>query len=103
MIHICGVRNMYLISYDMSTDKLRNKVAKELENYGKRVQYSVFECDISPKQLKILYGKLTKIMSLEKEGNIRIYTLCARCQEKLRIIGDQPEVQDFSDVDVIIV
>ena len=34
---------MYLISYDITKDKVRRKVDKELENYGRRVQFSVFE------------------------------------------------------------
>ena len=33
---------MYVITYDISADKLRNKVAKLLEGYGRRVQYSCF-------------------------------------------------------------
>ena len=46
---------MYVISYDIVSDKLRNKVAKILLDYGKRVQYSVFECYISQKQFEELY------------------------------------------------
>ena len=34
---------MYVVSYDIGSDKLRNKVAKVLLGYGNRVQYSVFE------------------------------------------------------------
>lgn len=78
---------MYLISYDMSNDRLRNKVAKELSNYGKRVQYSVFECPISQKQLDKLYQELAKLMAGEEEGSIRIYSICANCMDKLSIIG----------------
>ncbi len=33
--------HLYLVSYDFSSDKVRNKVAKLLEAYGRRVQYSV--------------------------------------------------------------
>lgn len=43
---------MYVISYDISNDKIRTKIAKELENYGRRVQFSVFECRISLSQFK---------------------------------------------------
>ncbi len=78
---------MYLISYDLSNDRLRQKVAKEMENYGKRVQYSVFECRISEKQLRTLYQKLAVIMQEEKEGSVRIYTICGNCEAKIQIIG----------------
>ncbi|MGN0291927.1 MAG: CRISPR-associated endonuclease Cas2 [Lachnospiraceae bacterium] len=78
---------MYIISYDISNDKIRGKIAKELLNYGRRVQYSVFECYISEKQYKYLYEKLVILMQNVKEGNIRIYNLCAKCERKMESIG----------------
>lgn len=41
---------LYLISYDIAVDKRRTKIAKLLEGFGQRVQYSVFECDLTTKQ-----------------------------------------------------
>lgn len=81
---------MYLISYDLSNDRLRQKLAKELENYGQRVQYSVFECRISEKQLRTLYMKMATIMQEEKEGSVRVYSVCGNCEAKLQIIGIDP-------------
>ncbi len=78
---------MYVISYDLSNDKVRGKVAKELENYGRRIQYSVFECRISKKQMQQLYTKLLLIMQKEQDGNIRIYQICLRCEEQIQTIG----------------
>lgn len=34
---------MYLVLYDIESDKLRTKFAKYLEKHGVRLQYSVFE------------------------------------------------------------
>ena len=78
---------MYVVSYDISNDKVRAKIAKELENFGRRVQYSVFECRISEKQFEQLYGKLTVLMQEEKEGNVRIYKLCGKCERDVITIG----------------
>ena len=39
------------IIYDISNDKLRTKFAQELMCYGMRVQYSVFEADVTKKEL----------------------------------------------------
>lgn len=78
---------MYLISYDITNTRIRTRIAKALEGYGRRVQYSVFECDISQKQFETLYQKLMKLMEKEKEGNIRIYQICANCMAKLMTIG----------------
>lgn len=58
---------MYVISYDITSDRLRNKIAKELENYGRRVQYSVFECRITAKQFEKLYQKLIILMEGERD------------------------------------
>lgn len=78
---------MYVVSYDIGSDKLRNKVAKELLNYGKRMQYSVFECQISQKRFEELYGKLALLMSDSTEGSIRFYRLCGKCGQEIQELG----------------
>ncbi len=85
---------MYVISYDIDKDKTRTKIAKLLENYGTRVQYSVFECNISQKQYEELYMQLAQLMSGEIEGSIRFYQLCRNCMEKVSILGCMKEKLD---------
>lgn len=43
---------MYLIVYDIREDKLRTRFAKFLKRFGRRVQYSVFEIENSPRILQ---------------------------------------------------
>ncbi len=81
---------MYLISYDISSDRRRYKVSKELENYGRRVQYSVFECRIGKQKMLELYAKLICLMQDEEEGSIRIYRICTNCEEQIHTIGTEP-------------
>ena len=57
-----GLLTMYVISYDIVSDRLRNKVAKVLLGYGKRVQYSVFECRISQEKFEELYRKMVLLI-----------------------------------------
>ena len=52
------MRRFYLISYDIINDKRRNKVFKTLMDYGDRVQYSVFCCQLSDRELLNLREKL---------------------------------------------
>lgn len=52
---------MYVVSYDISSNRLRNKVAEVLLEYGRRMQYSVFECDISEDKFGELYKRLRKL------------------------------------------
>ncbi|MCR5093348.1 MAG: CRISPR-associated endonuclease Cas2 [Lachnospiraceae bacterium] len=93
---------MYLVSYDITSDKRRRKIAKELENYGRRVQYSVFECELDKARFSQLYKKLVLLMEGEAEGNIRIYTICVNCIEKLMTIG-LPRENYPEDEDLIII
>ena len=39
-------RTRYIVSYDISDPKRLRKVAKILEGYGSRIQFSVFECPL---------------------------------------------------------
>ena len=94
---------MYVISYDIEKDRIRNKVAKTLEDYGRRVQYSVFESYITAKQYDQLYRKLVKLMTAEEEGNIRIYTICANCEARIATIGVKNPVTTAEEEDLFII
>lgn len=78
---------MYVVSYDVSSDKLRYKVARILEGYGRRVQYSVFECRLTESQFEELYQKLALVLSGSGENGVRIYHLCGKCEKKIQTIG----------------
>lgn len=80
---------MYVISYDISNDRRRNKIAKILLDYGRRVQYSVFECEMNQKTFKELYGKLAKVMAGAEDGNIRFYFLCGKCEKEVQGLGTE--------------
>lgn len=82
---------MYVISYDISEDKRRNKIAKLLEGYGCRVQYSVFECHINEKKLKILCAGLQDLARDMTDGSIYIYYVCNSCEKKRVLIGEEKE------------
>ena len=74
-----------VISYDISDDKTRRRVANVLADYGKRVQYSVFECRVDAKTL----DKIITLLKPFAEGNdsIRLYQLCDACVKKVVLLG----------------
>jgi CRISPR-associated protein Cas2 len=78
---------LFLISYDISPDKRRNALAKLLEGHGSRVQYSVFECDLTPTQWVQLRGRLERILRPAEGDSVRIYRLCAACRQSIEILG----------------
>lgn len=48
----------YLVCYDVTEDRERNRVAKVVEDYGLRIQFSVFECRLSRSALAELRRQL---------------------------------------------
>ncbi len=75
-----------LISYDIVDDKRRNKIAKILLDFGARVQYSVFECNLKEEQMKTLKRRLRNKCN-EDEDSIRIYILEKDSVDKIEVIG----------------
>ena len=75
-----------VISYDISDDKSRQRVAKILGNFGQRVQYSVFECDLSKDELNKLITQLENIIN-DSTDSIRYYRICKLCKDEVRVIG----------------
>ena len=68
-----------LIAYDVSTiDKAGarrlRRVAQACEDYGQRVQNSVFECRVEPQQWIVLRDRLLREINL-KEDALRFYFL----------------------------
>lgn len=94
---------MYVVSYDISSDRLRNKVAEVLLEYGRRIQYSVFECEISEKKFGELYARLCKLTLDARDSYIRIYLICANCISKIQVIGEPKEDAKYNREEVIIV
>lgn len=94
---------MYVVSYDIENDKLRNQIAKTLLGYGKRVQYSVFECNITEKRMRELYQRLSELMTEEENGNIRFYPICKNCEVKIATIGVRDVDSSYAEDGVIII
>lgn len=73
-----------LISYDIREPKRLRKVAKILEGYGRRLQYSLFCCYLSDREVERLRFETRRVM--ENEDDFLIVGLCASCVARLRSI-----------------
>lgn len=96
MLHLGGIKKMMmLVSYDVARDEKGEKrlrhVAKILEDYGQRVQYSVFECLVDPAQWIELKNKLLKEINPEYDS-LRFYSLGANWQKKVEHIGQKKPI-----------
>ena len=76
------MKKWFLISYDIHNDKRLRKVAKTMEGYGERIQYSVFRAYLSDRGLERLRWELEKITA--SEDGLLIAELCERCIMKIR-------------------
>jgi len=52
------MRSSYLVCYDISDDDRRRDVYKRLRGFGDHLQYSVFRCDLSSRELAELIAAL---------------------------------------------
>lgn len=84
---------IYVVTYDISDDGSRKLIADELKNWGHRVQYSVFECDLDEKRAKQLEEALGGLISAG--DNIRIYRVCPVCRDHSINMGGKPFTADL--------
>lgn len=85
---------MVLVTYDVRTEtpdgkrRLR-RVAKMCQNYGQRVQFSVFECLVDPAQWVAFRAALTSEID-SGEDSLRFYFLGANWQKRIEHLGAKP-------------
>lgn len=82
---------MVLITYDVQTTspdgaKRLRTISKICQNYGQRVQNSVFECLVDPVQFKQLKTQLEDVMD-RKTDSLRYYMLGANWKRKVEHVG----------------
>ena len=94
------MNDIYFISYDITSNKLRSKIEKKLKNYGSRVQYSIFRCIANTEQIAKISTALENILKIQERlisesdsiiiiGNINT--------EKINyILGEAQELYQYS-------
>ncbi len=83
-----------LVSYDIRTAdaagqaRLR-RIAKICENYGQRVQYSLFECLVDPARWVVFRQRLLDTCDLETDS-LRFYFLGTNWEKRVEHLGAKP-------------
>lgn len=85
-----------LITYDVNTEtaagrKRLRQVARQCQNYGQRVQNSVFECVIDGARLKMLQARLEGIIEPSVDS-LRYYLLGENWQQRVQHVGAKPSI-----------
>ncbi len=93
-------RKWYLVSYDVRDEKRLRRVAKHLEGYGVRVQFSIFRCRLNDRAVDRLKWELTKLMDLEDD--LMIIGLCDRCTARItRRKNDERWAETVSTFEIV--
>lgn len=61
------MRSSYLVCYDIADDKRLRKVFQTMRNYGDHLQFSIFECQFTPKDLVKCKADLGAIIHHSKD------------------------------------
>lgn len=88
-----------VVSYDIVDNKKRTRIANIMEDYGTRVQYSVFECNLTNKMLDKMIDEVLRYTDAEADS-LRIYEICEGCKSKIRIYG-KGEITEDEEVIVV--
>ena len=85
-----------LISYDVCTEDKEGRrrlrgISKICQNYGQRVQYSVFECIVDPAQWAALRARLVDHIDPEKDS-LRFYFLGSNWRRRVEHVGAKPSL-----------
>jgi len=88
-----------VVCYDIFDDDRRLDVSRELENFGERVQKSVFECHLNEGELEELRERLAKIID-SAQDRVRFYWLCPKDVQAVRVDG-KGEVSRDSDYRIV--
>ncbi len=85
---------LYLVVYDIADPRRLVRVARVLEDYGLRVQLSVFEAELEPSSLATLQARLGGIIDPAEDG-VKFFPLCAGCLQRIEVYGQGtlPEAQ----------
>jgi CRISPR-associated protein Cas2 len=81
---MAGTEMLRVIVYDVSSDRVRARVAEILESVGARVQMSVFEARLNHAAAARVMEQIGKLV--DRGDNVRLYTIpdtmIARCEAK---------------------
>ena len=91
---------LVLVSYDVSTESPGGKrrlrrVARACKDFGQRVQFSVFECEVDPAQWTELKNRLLKEIDT-KTDSLRFYYLGSNWRRRVEHAGAKPAI-DFDE------
>jgi CRISPR-associated protein Cas2 len=79
-------RMRYVAAYDTPDDRRRRRLVRCLSDYGRRVQYSVFEAALPRRLFDNLIDEL-RTLTDPTADRVHVYPLCAACAARAVYLG----------------
>ena len=79
---------MTVVAYDIASNKRRSHLVKLLEQYGTRINYSVFECMLTRQQKTHIINSINDIID-HKKDQVALYTICVDCYAQTEYLPPQ--------------
>ena len=93
-------RYYVLVLFDIAEQKKYRLLMRRLKRYAVRIQKSVFEAWLKPRQIRDMSVAIERLMSLERyfdsDDNVRIYRMAGNCD--VTVFGECRTAQAESDI-----
>lgn len=77
---------LHLVAYDICQPKRLRLVAKTCEDYGVRIEKSVFECDLPEDRYAAFWKALLRVIDPEEDALVS-YRICQSCAAGIQSAG----------------
>lgn len=76
-----------VVAFDVTSDRRRIRLGRTLTGWGRRTQYSVFECLVRPADEARFLEAIARHIE-PAEDRLAIYWICGTCRERASQLGE---------------
>lgn len=88
---------LMIVAYDVADARRLRQVARHCEDFGIRIQYSMFECRLEAGMFEEFWSGLMDLIDPEAD-RIVAYRICLSCAREVRTGGTMSEVEQKRQV-----
>ena len=87
-------KHWYVVCYDIVDPKRWRSVYKKINGYGRRLQYSIFRCRLTVREMEKLRWEMERLLTAE--DSLLILSLCDGCERRVKA-HNRPESWEAED------
>lgn len=94
------MRNLYIVAYDISDPKRLRKIFRTMRGFGTRIQYSIFYCYLSNKELVLLNTYIDDIIdhNVDRVMIINIGIDNGDAEKRIEFLGQKTKIKDHEAI-----